>query len=94
MGPLELGGPGRWVGLRGGAEWGSGQGSRHDGGQTQALRRGEMTLRHLVPWRLSGPGVCQAKGMEMQSRAGSRPRTRSQHGAEVQREERGENHQH
>ena len=55
----------------GGAEKGSGQGSRDDGRQTQALRCGEVTLRHLNLWCLSGPGVDRLK--EWKHRAGLGP---------------------
>ena len=65
----------------GGAEKGSGQGSRDDGGQTgsEMWGGGSPTLGSLVPfWAWRG----QAKGMEAQSGAGSLPRTGSQQEAE------------
>ena len=75
----------------GGAEKGSGQGSRDDGRQTQALRCREVTLQHFVLWCLSWPGMDRLK--EWKHRAGLGPCQRWAHSRrqKVQRgEERGE----
>lgn len=52
---------------------------------------GRETFQHLLPWCLSGPGPCLAKGMETECGAESLPRTCSRQETEAQRAgERGE----